>query len=401
MTKQGSKAGWLATLVLVATALSSDGASAAAPESKRLIRARDYIAEEQWAKAIELLRAAEADSKEPRRDEALYWLAHSLDSAGDPGEAVATISRLERDFSSSIWVRPAQSLRIAIAVRLQRSDVLWYTATHPAPARPPAPPQPGSPPPAAKVPVPRMPQPRDGGKAPALPPPPVPPPSPMWYSDVVGPDTDLKIQALGGLMKVDPDRVVPILSQFAFESEDPGPAIRAVFMLAQSSLPKARETVVKVARTASDPVKIAAVRDLGRFGGPEIANDLLSVYVTANEPVKWQIVKSLGERSEQWALLTIVKTEKDGRIRSSAIVTLGQAGGGAQLAAMYKSATRETRRSIIGGLFFARAEGELIRVAEIERTPGGEPLRNEALARLRLLGTPGARQYLQKISEKR
>ena len=99
------------------------GAEALAPESKRLGRAKDYIADEQWPRAIEELRAAVADPKEPRQDEALYWLAHSLNQSGDQASAVETIGRLERDFPSSMWVKPARSLRIEIAVRLNRSDV--------------------------------------------------------------------------------------------------------------------------------------------------------------------------------------------------------------------------------------------------------------------------------------
>ena len=64
-------------------------------------------------------------------DEALYWLAHSLNQSGDQASSVETIGRLERDFPSSMWVKPARSLRIEIAVRLNRSDVLWWTALPP------------------------------------------------------------------------------------------------------------------------------------------------------------------------------------------------------------------------------------------------------------------------------
>ncbi len=106
---------------------------AAAPESKRLGRAKDFIADEQWARAIDELRLSVADAKEPRRDEALYWLAHSLNQSGDQAAAVETIGRLEREFPSSMWVKPARSLRIEIAVRLNRSDVLWWTALPPSP----------------------------------------------------------------------------------------------------------------------------------------------------------------------------------------------------------------------------------------------------------------------------
>jgi HEAT repeat protein len=201
-------------------------------------------------------------------------------------------------------------------------------------------------------------------------------------------------------MKTDAERAVPILGQIAFESEHPGPAARAVFMLAQSSLPQARETVMQVARaqTAPEIVRLAAVRDLGRFGGPEASKDLMSLYTTVNEPLKIQIVKSLGERAETLALVRIVESEKDGTLRFSAIAGLGQAGGAMQLARLYKSASPQGKRPIIIGLFSARADGELIGIAEAERD---SELRGEALERLRLLGTPKAKEYLQKVSEKR
>ena len=356
------------------------GAEGLAPESKRLGRAKDYIADEQWARAIDELRAAVADAKEPRSDEALYWLAHSLNQSGDQASSVETIRRLERDFPSSMWVKPARSLRIEIAVRLNRSDVLWWTALPP-------------PPPTAPVAV----TPPVSQRSPKPPPIPAPPPQ-IRYPDKYDPDADLRIQALGGLMKTDAEKVVPILGQIAFESENPGPAIRAVFMLAQSSLPTARATVMRVAMTAPEPVRLAAVRDLGRFGGPEASKELLNLYTTANEPVKLQIVKSLGERAETLALVRIVESEQDGTLRFSAIAGLGQAGGVAQLARMYKSASLKGKRPIIVGLFTARADVELIRICEAERDT---ELRNEALERLRLLGTPKAKEYLQKASEKR
>jgi hypothetical protein len=357
----------------------------AGPESKRLARAKDLIADEQWPRAIDELRAAVADAKEPRRDEALYWLAHSLNQSGDQGSAVETIARLETDFPSSMWVKPARSLRVEIAVRLNRVDVLWRMVQPPAqPAMPVKVPAPVKAPPPVSPRVPKSEKPTAPAK--------------MWYTDEVPPDADLQVQALGALLKTDGERVVPMLKQIAFESEHPGPAMRAVFMLAQSSLPEARATVVKIAESGPEPVRVAAVRDLGRFGGPEAPKELLSLYPTAIEPVKYQIVKVLGERSDMLALMRIVESEKDGTLRYSAIAGLGQAGGGAQLARMYKSASLKGKRPIIIGLFSARADGELIRIAETEQDAA---LRQEALERLRLLGTPKAKEYLQKVSEKR
>ena len=223
----------------------------------------------------------------------------------------------------------------------------------------------------------------------------------MWYTESIGADDDLRVLALGGLLRSEPQKVVPMLGQIALESDNPNSAISAVFVLASSSLPEARAVVVKVARQASESVQVAAVRDLGRFGGPEVSKDLMSVYLTALPPVKVQIVKSLGERSEKLALVSIVSSEKDVKIRSRAFISLGQAGGAAQLAAMYRAASPADKRAIIGGLGLARADAELIRIAEAERTPAGATFRNDALDQLRLLGTAKAGAYLQKVNESR
>ena len=148
-------------------------------------------------------------------------------------------------------------------------------------------------------------------------------------------------------------------------------------------------------------MRVAAVRDLGRFGGPDVSKELLTVYVNADTPVKTQIVQALGERAEKTALTTIVRSEKDVQIRRRALINLGKAGGAAQLAAMYKAASLADKRHIIGGLGLARADGELIRIAEAEQTANGSALRQEALMQLRLIGTPRAKEYLQKVNESR
>jgi hypothetical protein len=384
------------------------GASGAAPDSKRLGRAKDYVADEQWVRAIAELRAAAADPKESAKDEVLYWLAHSLNQGGDAAAAIATIRRLEREHPRSLWVKPAGSLRLDIAVHMQRNDVLWWTAVPPPP--PPAPPAapaiagapaPPAPPEAPGRRAPRLappPPPPPGAATPAAPPsrprPPVPPAPPAaWLPEFYRPDTGLRIQALGSLMQTDSSKVIPILKEIALQSGNPREASRAVFVLAQSGNAEARESVMQVARVASEPVRIAAVRELGRFAGPEISRELMHVYATANSPVKLQVVTSLGERAERKALLQIAEREQDPQVRATAIVTLGQAGGGEQLRVLYQRASADAKRPIILGLFNARAEDELIRIADQEKDP---QLRAEALLRLRLLGTPKARAYVQK-----
>jgi HEAT repeat protein len=223
----------------------------------------------------------------------------------------------------------------------------------------------------------------------------VPPAPPaIWVSEFSMSDPDLRIQALSSLMQTDAVRVIPILREIALESKNPNEARRAVFVLAQSGRPDAHSTVFEVAKRASEPVSVAAVRELGRFGGPRVSNELLQLYGIGNPRVKFQIVNSLGEREATGALLQIAQSEADQPLRDAAIVTLGQAGGRTQLQRLYVRARPDWKRPIITGLFNARAEDELIQIAERETDA---EVRREVLARLRLLGTPKAKQYLQKV----
>jgi hypothetical protein len=65
---------------------------------------------------------------------------------------------------------------------------------------------------------------------------------------------------------------------------------------------------------------------------------------------------------------------------------------------LYQSATVQIKRPIIVALFAARADVELIHIADTE---SDAELKREAFERLRLLATPKAKDYLQKVSEKR
>ena len=73
-----------------------------------------------------------------------------------------------------------------------------------------------------------------------------------------------------------------MLGEIALEEGKPAEARRAVFVLAQSGHPEAQMVVVDVAKKGPRAVRMAAVKELGHFGGPEIAKELLQVYSTAD-----------------------------------------------------------------------------------------------------------------------
>ncbi len=386
--------------MILAAALLPQFALARAVESKRMEQAKDLIADEQWVRAIDQLKAAVADPKETNKDEALFWLAHSLNQAHDASGAVETIRRLEREYPASRWVKPARSLRIEIAQRLQRNDVLWYNAVPPPPPAAPTPWVAATPvapagaavtPPAAPVPVPPSTPRPAAAPRPVPPPPPAAPPPTMWVPEGFFPDMDLRIQALARLMPTDAEKVIPILKAIALEGTDAGEGRRALLVLAQSDRPEARATMIDVAKTGPERMRIAAVRELGRIGGPAVIDALLQVYNTGTEQVKYQVVTALAQREAAPALLKIAQSETDTRVRNVAIYTLGEAGGRQQLTMLYAKADQDAKGPILLGLFNAQADEELIQIAEREKDP---VVRQEALSQLRLLGTAKAKAYV-------
>jgi len=382
---------WLSALMGLAMSATLIGAPA--PDSKRLALAKDYIADEQWTRAITELRAVSDDAKDANRDEALFWLAHSEHQVGDQTSALEAIGRLERLFPRSRWVRPARSLRVEIAQRLRRDDVLWVMAVPPPPPAPPPPtttappaaaraprarpPMPGTPPPTTVAPPPPAPgavwaaapeaatpwpgTPPALGRTRMLPPSPAPdgllPPTPYGF------DSDLQIEALVGLLDTHSERVIPLLREIALDDKNPTEARRAVFALAQSSRPEARSTVVEAAKRGPELVRIAAIRELGRFPEP--------VFTTT--------------------LLGIARGESDASVRDTAIVTLGRTGARVQLRGLYTQLPPVSRFAVLTALFNAKDDDELIRIAKNERD---QRLRTRARQQLRLLATPKAIKFL-------
>jgi HEAT repeat protein len=231
---------------------------------------------------------------------------------------------------------------------------------------------------------------------PAPPAAPQPPAPPGWLPEAYMPDSDLRVEALGSLIRTDAHKVIPMLRAIVFESDNPGVARRALFVLAQSRDPMATATVVEVAKSGPQPVRVAAVRDLGFFGGPEISKELLQVYWAADLRIKQQVVISLGDRADAGALVTIAEGERDRGVRESAIIALGRVGGRGPLRELYWKVGGPLRQSIIIGLSSARDDEGLIRIANEEKDA---QLRTEALSRLKLLGTPRAKTYLATVKK--
>ena len=359
----------------------------AARDSERLGRAKDFIADEQWARAMTELRAALNDPREKSKDEALYWLAHSQNQSGDPAAAIDTIRRLEREYPASLWVKPAGSLRIDIAVHLQRNDVLWWTAMRPAASAPPphrrarrrhrrrrawpapSPPAPPAPMLAPTPPPPPTPVPRTGTTACAVIS--TRPPA-AWLPEVYQPDTDLRIQALGSLIQIDACGRSRILRGIALD--DRATRVRRAGRSSCSrsrASPRRGQPCPGGAELAAEPCPHCGGARAGPCSrGPRSSGQLMQVYASADTPGE---AAGGDRRSASGPSATrssgLPRARRTSRSRQQAIVTLGQAGGGEQLQQLYAQAPVAVKRPIILALFNARADDALIRIAEREQDP--------------------------------
>jgi HEAT repeat protein len=190
------------------------------------------------------------------------------------------------------------------------------------------------------------------------------------------------------------ERVIPLLKDMAFDTKSPDDARRALFVLAHSQQPEARKIVVQAANSGAEPLRLAAIREIGRFDSASASTELMDIYITAATPtIRRQVVRSLGERSDDGALFRIVKLEPDMNVRNTAIVTLGRLRPAAgQLRLLYTQAPADSREAVLTALFNAKDDDGLIDIARSEKDP---VFRARARRQLQLLATPKAIKFLE------
>lgn len=107
----------------------AQSATTSDPATNALQEGRVYLASKDWAKAAEKFN--EVIKSFPQSEHvpaSLYWLAFALKRQGQPQEAYDTLKRLIENYSSSTWVVDARSLRMEVALTLQKNDLILEEA---------------------------------------------------------------------------------------------------------------------------------------------------------------------------------------------------------------------------------------------------------------------------------
>jgi HEAT repeat protein len=274
-------------------------------------------------------------------DAALYWKAYAENRMGNRDVALATIADLKRRFPQSRWQRDASALEIEVRQRTGQ------------------------------------------------------PSHPDAQSD-----DDLKMLAIQGLMNSDPDRALPLLEKVLNGTGTPREKSKALFVIAQSGKPEARQILGRIASGQSNPeLQRKAVEYLGMFGGSEAHKTLADVYAkSTDEGVKRAILRSYMISGDKEDLFAAAKSEKDDNVRREAIRQLGLVHGVDELQQLYvKESSTDLKREILQAFFLAGDSKRLVEAATSEKDPD---LRRTAVRNLGLINSADSSQALKTIYAK-
>src|SRR5262245_33288329 len=185
---------------------------------------QNAIERAQWTQAVERFTAL-VSAKAPRADAALYWRAYSLDKLNRQAEALTSVAELLKTYPSSRWAADARALEIQVRQR-------------------------------AGQPV----------------------------SPEVQADEELKLFAIQGLQHQDPEQAIPMLEKLLQGTSSPRLKERALFVLAQSNSPRAREVLTSIARGGSNPdLQLKALQYLGVHGSTANRQLLGEIYSASTD----------------------------------------------------------------------------------------------------------------------
>jgi len=295
-------------------------------------------------------------------DAALYWKAYAENRLGRRDVALATLASLKQRFPQSRWQKDAAALEIEVR--------------------------------------------QSNGQT----------PHPEAQKD-----EELRILAIQGLMNSDSDRAIPLLEKLLNSSASPNEKSKALFVLAQSGSPKAREVLANIARGQANPeLQRKAIEYLGLFGGgvrggvkggvnggikggvgsAQASGDTLAeIYASSTDAsVKRAILKTYMISGDKEHLFAAAKNEKNDELKREAIRQLGLTGAQNELGQLYAmDISLEIRKELLQAFFLAGDAARLANVAQSDKNP---EIRSTAIRDLGLVNSDEGNKALLAIYAK-
>ena len=296
------------------------------------------LSEERWPEALSIFTSL-ADAKGPEADAALYWKAWTESKLGRRGDALSSIRSLLGAYPKSSWADDAKALELELRGpgEVQRS-VSSGSGTVTGSGR-----------------------------------------------GTANPDEDLQLYALDGLMQVEPARAVPILERFLAADHSLKLKEKALFVLAQSDTPRARQVLLDLVRRGTPPeLRLEAVEQLGIAGGPEDLRALAQIWNESTLEVKRRVLEAWMVADQKEPVFAVARDEKDPELRRKAIELLGVMDATTELGQLYASEkSPEVRAKLLEAYGVAGDIGALSRAARQESDP---ELRHKAIEGLGVAG---------------
>jgi len=282
-----------------------------------------------------------AEMKMKRADAGLFWKAYAQNKLGQRTEALATLSAMEKQYPQSRWLDDAKKLEVEVK---------------------------------------------------------------QLSGQPVSPDDEsnceLKLLALNGLQQADPAKAVPLLVNMMHNTECVKLRSQALFVLAQSNSPEARDAITKMARGegVNPLVQEKAIQALGMYRADSGREVLAQIYSSSTDAdVKKAILRALMMSGDKARIFAAAKSEKDPDLRGEAIRQLGMMNDRDDIWTLYQSETSvDVKKQILSSIF---QSGDVDRVSQLAMNEKDPSLRMNAISYLGMMdrrnGTKGEDALLQ------
>lgn len=207
---------------------------------------------------------------------------------------------------------------------------------------------------------------------------------------------ELKLYALDGLLQIEPEKAMPVLERLLAGDSSLRVKERALFVLSQSEVPRARETLVRIAKTGEPPeLRREAVQMLGIAGGPEDIAALSALAREAPRDMREAVVEAYLVAGRPDELGAIARKDPDPAVRAKAIEALAAIGALPILRELWSNESEREARSKLLEAFGIAGDVETLSTAARESTD--PELRQKAIEGLGITGSPEAARTLREL----
>ena len=265
--------------------------------------------------------------KGKRADAAMFWKAWAQNKLGQRAEALATLTAMEKEYPQSHWLDDAKRLEVEVKQASGRPVSVEGES-----------------------------------------------------------DCELKLLALNGLQQADPAKAVPLLEKMMHSTDCAKLRSQALFVLAQSNSPEAREAITKMAKGegVNPLVQERAIQALGMYRADSGREILGQIYSSSTDTdVKKAILRALMMSGDKARVFAAAKSEKDADLRIEAIRQLGMMNDRDDIWQLYQSESSvDVKKQILNSMF---QSGDVDRVSQLAMNEKDPSLKMSAINALGMM----------------